>query len=100
MFSAYSDYKGPAQPRENQLTDQQPEDIVNSKIDENNLIFAFSQMFKRDVADRRTTKLLWVIYNLQDNFQSNGDNFSRSLKSCVIKTQDKNTYILELRATR
>jgi hypothetical protein len=63
-------------------------------------IKAFSQLFQRDIIDRRATKLLWVIHNLQDNFQSDDEGKSSQLRSCVVKTQDGACWVLELRAFR
>jgi hypothetical protein len=55
-------------------------------------------MFKRNLPDGRTTKLLWLVYNLQGNLQS--EKVSRSLFSCVVCMQDKLPYLFELRTSR
>jgi len=40
------------------------------------------------------TKLLWLIYNLDDSLMSNS--LPKSIKSCVFKTQDGASWVLEL----
>ena len=57
-------------------------------------------MFKRDIIERRATKLLWVIHSLQDNFQSDDEGKSSQLTSCVVQTQDGACWVLELRALK
>ncbi len=56
-------------------------------------------MFKRDLPDGRTTKLLWLVYNLQGNLQSEQD-ASRSLFSSVVCMQDQLPYLFELRTSK
>ena len=57
-------------------------------------------MFKRELPDGRSTKLLWVINKLNNNFHSQGDeNTSLSLKSSIVQMQDGNCYLFEMRAT-
>ena len=58
-----------------------------------------SELFQRDITDRRITKLLWVIYNLNDTFVCNPDETARYLRSPVVKTQDGSMWVIELRAT-
>ena len=67
---------------------------------QNGKIRAFSQLFQREVIDRRATKLLWVIHNLQDNFQCDDEGKSSHLRSCVVQTQDGACWVLELRALK
>lgn len=73
--------------------------VPDSKLVGNQII-ANQQIFLRNQTQYQATKLLWVIHNLNDNLSQDEFGMSRSLRSCIFATQDKQNWMLELRATK
>lgn len=79
-FEAFSDFKGVVKTRQNNLTQDIADEDKNSK----------SFIFMRDlISERQTTKLLWLVNDLQT-----------INRSCVVNTRDGTCWMFELRATQ
>jgi len=102
ISNEYSSQMGSVRAKTHKLTDFRTQSkFFAPSIVEGNQIMARQHIFTRSQASKGQTKVLWTIYNLNENLKMPHvqDPQTRFVRSCTFMTQEGSAWALELRPT-